>query len=153
MTKKLRVDQITSELEGSAFFTRKTSQPDDLRAQAATPEQLPESPRRPQRGSATRQPGASKQASLHASRLATPKGDLIDLVRRVVKTPGKEVSYVRLTPDEKTQLADIVYTFKRQGRQTSENEINRIAVNLILEDYKANGGANMLARVLEALQA
>jgi len=63
------------------------------------------------------------------------------------------VSFIRLTAEEKGQLADVVYTYKRQGRKTTENEVSRIAVNYLLEDYKANGNTSVLARVLEALQA
>jgi hypothetical protein len=79
--------------------------------------------------------------------------DLIETIRKTVKVPGKEVSFVRLTPGEKGQLTDIVYTYKRRGQKTTENEINRIAVNLVLEDYKANGEASILARVINALLA
>ena len=34
-----------------------------------------------------------------------------------------------------------------------ENEINRIAINFLLEDYKRNGEASMLVKVIEALLA
>jgi hypothetical protein len=51
-----------------------------------------------------------------------------------------------LTPQEKQQLADVVYTYKRQGRRTSENEIGRIAINFLMADYRANGGNSMLAK-------
>ncbi len=77
----------------------------------------------------------------------------IEAIRKVVKAPGKEVSFVRLSPDEKGELADIVYTYKRQGKKTSENEINRIALNYILQDYKANGENSILAKVIAALIA
>jgi hypothetical protein len=70
-----------------------------------------------------------------------------------VKKSGKEVSFVRLTQDEKNELADIVYTYKRQGVKTTENEINRIAINFLLEDYKHNGEASVLVKVIEALLA
>jgi hypothetical protein len=63
------------------------------------------------------------------------------------------VSFVRLTPEEKGHLADLVYTYKRQGIKTSENEINRIAVNYILSDYVENGAESVLARVIAALRA
>jgi len=58
-----------------------------------------------------------------------------------------------MTQEEKGQLADIVYTYKRQGKKTSENEINRIAINFILEDYHANGDNSVLAKVIDALLA
>ncbi len=95
---------------------------------------------------------ASNNASLLASKLAS-KNNVIQIIRKAIKTPGKEVSFVRLTAEEKGQLADIVYTYKRRGKKTSENEINRIAINYILEDYKTNGEHSILASVIEALLA
>jgi hypothetical protein len=96
---------------------------------------------------------ANKLASNPASMLASYHDDVVETIRKAVKTPGKEVSFVRLTAEEKTQLADIVYTYKRQGKKTSENEINRIAINYILEDYRANGERSILARVIASLLA
>ncbi len=95
----------------------------------------------------------SKLASSLASMLAISSPEAIEAIRKTVKIPGREVSFVRLTADEKAQLADIVYECRKLGRKTSENEINRIAVNYMLYDYKANGSASFLARVLAALLA
>ncbi len=94
-------------------------------------------------------PEADESASNQASMLADR--DVIEMIRRAVKVPGKEVSFVRLTAEEKGQLADIVYTYKRQGKKTSENEINRIAINFLLEDYKNQGANSILARVMDSL--
>ena len=91
---------------------------------------------------------ASKQASMLAQ-----QSDVIEVIRKAVKVPGREVSFVRLTQEEKSQVADIVYTYKRQGKKTSETEINRIAINFILEDYHTNGDNSILANVLAALLA
>jgi hypothetical protein len=77
----------------------------------------------------------------------------VQAIRRVVKTPGREVSFVRLSPEEKGELADLVHAYKRQGFKTTENEINRIAINALLADYRANGEESMLAKVLAALRA
>ncbi len=96
---------------------------------------------------------ASKQTSQSTSMLACYHDDLIAGIRKVVKNPGREVSFVRVSPEEKGQLADIVYTYRRQGQKTSENEINRIAINFLLEDYRANGEQSILARTLAALRA
>lgn len=85
--------------------------------------------------------------------LALEPARLIETIRKAIKVPGREVSFVRLTPDEKAQLAEIVYHYKRQGKKTSENEINRIAINLMLQDYVTNGDASILARVIFALLA
>lgn len=88
-----------------------------------------------------------------ASALASYPASVIETIRKIVKVPGKDVSFVRLTSGEKDQLVDIVYTYKRQGKKTTENEINRIAVNFILADYKTNGANSILARVIAALLA
>lgn len=100
---------------------------------------------------------AKQQLSTLASTLASNTDsypiEMVAAIRKVVKDPGREVSFVRLSPQEKGQLADIVYTYKRQGHRTSENEINRIALNFLLADYRAHGAHSMLARVLDALRA
>ncbi len=96
---------------------------------------------------------AGAVASKLASTLSVAEGEEIEAIRQVVKTPGREVSFVRLSPEEKGDLADVVYTYKRQGLKTTENEINRIAINVILADHRANGDASLLARVLAALRA
>ena len=100
----------------------------------------------------------SNQASLHASKLADEdvlpsRVELIESIRKAVKVPGKEVSFIRLTAAEKSQLADVVYTYKRQGKKTSENEINRIAINFLLADYREHGEQSILAGVIDSLLA
>jgi hypothetical protein len=177
MTKKLNVDKITNELEGSVFFPGRTTE--DQAAQfdssrlpdAAASSPLPDaaSPTQPEtestgdradKSTGNRRRQARTSASNTASKLAstlaaTPSSnaDLIEAIRKTVKTAGKEVSFMRLTAHEKAQLSDIVYIYKRQGKKTSENEINRIAVNFLLTDYKENGAASVLAQVIEALRA
>jgi len=101
---------------------------------------------------------ADRQSVHMASKLASAAPEVIDgvridAIRRVVKVVGRDVSFVRLSPEEKRRLAGIVFTYKMQGIKTSENEINRIAINLLLEDYESNGEQSVLARVLAALQA
>jgi hypothetical protein len=92
-------------------------------------------------------------ASTLASTTAITDGDAIEAIRKVVKVPGREVSFVRLTPEEKAQLVDVIYTYKRQGMKTTETEINRIALNYLLHDYREHGEHSVLARVLAALLA
>jgi hypothetical protein len=125
---------------------------------AREPEPLPLPPRSPRPASKPPKPpkassGDSGADSVSASVLASYQLNVIESIRKVVKVPGKEVSFVRLTAEEKAHLADIVYTYKRLGKKTSENEINRIAVNFILEDYRANGEESILAKVIAALLA
>lgn len=113
-----------------------------------------DNPSRPTtRPSGTPQTSAtSKRASTLASTLAQ-ESDTVDAIRKIVKVPGKEVSFTRLTPEEKAQITDIVYAYKRQGQKTTENEINRIALNYLLHDYNEHGKESVLARVLAALLA
>ena len=79
--------------------------------------------------------------------------ETIEAIRKAVKVSGKEVAYIRLTPEEKQDVAEIVYTYTRQGKKTTENEVGRIALNYILIDYKAKGEQSILARVIDALLA
>ena len=44
--------------------------------------------------------------------------------------------------EEKNRLSDIVYSLKREGMKTSENEVLRIGLNLLLEDIEASGEAS-----------
>lgn len=96
---------------------------------------------------------ASEKASIHASKHASTLALDADLetIRRTLKLIGKEVLYVRLTPEEKAQVGDIEYTYQRQGIKTSGNEIGRIALNFLLADYQTKGEQSILAKMLAAL--
>lgn len=96
---------------------------------------------------------ASKLASRNSIDAILSAETKAEAIRKVVKVPGREVSFVRLTPEEKAQVSDIVYAYKRRGQRTSENEIHRIALSHLLDDYHEHGPDSMLARVLAALQA
>lgn len=147
---------------------------DDLKSQAAEkPKPFPPSSvRQPDEGIASSKPQrrkasyhASKQdlgsaqaengtsASTQASILAPYPHEWTETIRKVVKGTGKEVAFTRLTPEEKGQLTDVVYSYRRQGVKTSENEVLRIAINLLLEDHRANGKHSFLQRVIAALLA
>lgn len=95
----------------------------------------------------------SVQDSHAASELASYPTAIVETIRKTVKTPGREVSFIRLSAHEKAALSELVYTFKRQGQRTTETEISRIAVNFILDDYQQHGSQSLLACVLAALQA
>ena len=142
MKKTLHTEAIKNELAGSVFFPGRTQQPPQPeQAQSPFPEQV--SP------SHTLVTQASKDASKHASTLAQD----IDFkgIHKILKFIGKEVLYVRLTQEEKSQVNDIEYTYQRQGIKTSGNEIGRIALNVLLADYKANGAQSILAKLLTEL--
>jgi hypothetical protein len=79
-------------------------------------------------------------------------GVVIDIIRKAVKEVGKEAATHRFTITEKKELADLIYTYKNRGIKTTENEIARIAVNFIIEDYKVNGENSVLHKLLKALR-
>lgn len=166
MKKKIDVSSLASSLRGeSVFFPMNTGKP--APEQAGEPRENKEHVgllANQQTNNVVHQhvsKPASNQTSLHdsidaskhASVLAT-QPDIIELIRKRVKTPAKEeVLYVRVSKEEKDQLGDIEYTYGRQGIDTSANELGRIAVNFLIADYKANGEQSILAKVLTALHA
>jgi hypothetical protein len=76
---------------------------------------------------------------------------IIELVRKAVKEFGKEAATHRFTVEEKRVIADIIYAYAGRGVRTSENEITRIAVNFVINDYKENGENSVIDKVLKAL--
>ena len=74
-------------------------------------------------------------------------------LRKAVRVLGKEVATHRFTREEKDLLADIVYTYGRQGYRTSENEVVRIGVHWLIVDYQENGRQSVLHKVLKALMS
>jgi hypothetical protein len=85
--------------------------------------------------------------------VAHAEDDILDVVRKAVRQIGKEAATHRFTIDEKNSLADIEYTYRRQGIRTSENEITRIAINYFIEDYRTHGDSSLLAKVLKRLNS
>ena len=77
---------------------------------------------------------------------------IVEIVRRAVKDVGKESATFRFTPEEKRAILELAFTYKVQGYKTSENELARIAINVILEDHKQNGRNGILVQVLQALR-
>jgi hypothetical protein len=78
---------------------------------------------------------------------------MVETVRLAIKEIGKEAATHRFTKAEKEAIAALVYNFKRQGIRSSENEITRIAVNFIINDYNAKGDQSLLVKALHALNA
>jgi hypothetical protein len=175
--KKLQIEGILNELEGaSLFFPRSVSPP-----LPSTPEPTPKPEPDPQidvqSPVETVEPAVApeptpvlevetpkvynEQNSSNASKLASKhiqkNNDLVKTIRKTVRQVGKEVLFVRLSPDEKKAVGSIVYSFNEiyrgEGRKTSENEIGRIGLNYLLEDYRQNGNNSILAQVLAALAA
>lgn len=95
---------------------------------------------------------AQNPATMQPTAAATEMSpELLEGVRKVVRQLGKEAATHRFSMEEKRAIADLVYTYNRQGYRTSENEITRIAVNWLLLDFKERGEQSVLARMLELL--
>ena len=78
---------------------------------------------------------------------------MLEKSRKAVRQVGKEAATHRFTLEEKNMLADIEYSYQRQGIKTSGNEIMRIATNFIIKDYRKNGENSILAKVLTRLNS
>jgi hypothetical protein len=89
----------------------------------------------------------------HDTMIPTNEDEVLETVRKAVKQIGKEGATQRLTQEEKQALADIEYSYKRQGIRTSGNELIRIALNYTVEEYRKNGENSILAKVLKRLNS
>ena len=91
------------------------------------------------------------QPRYHDTTVSRYHDTIIELIRKAVKEHGKEAATHRFTADEKKAIAGIIYAYLSQGIRTSENQIARIAVNFIINDYRENGENSVLDRALRAL--
>ncbi len=147
MKKTFDTTSLVNELRGQSVFFPTKEDATKLDASTPTPPVENQPHQTTKRNLSNRQ--ESLQASNHASTLAPE--ELIEETRKILKLLGREVIYVRSTQEEKDQIGDIVYTLRRQGIKTSDNEICRIAINVVLAEYKTNGEQSVLAKVLKAL--
>jgi hypothetical protein len=93
----------------------------------------------------------TKQPRNHDTTVSRYHDTAIESVRRAVKEFGKEAATHRFTLEEKRAIAEIIYAYQSRSLRTSENEITRIAINFIINDFKQNGEDSILDRVLRAL--
>ena len=126
-------------------------------------------PKRTKTPGASAPPAPTQPASIEASIAAVVKPGTRDTtiprqrgvitastvrsLRKAVRVIGKEAATHRFTSQEKDQLADIVYTYGRQGYRTSENEVVRIGVNWLIVDYQENGRQSVLHKAMKALKS
>ena len=164
MKKKLNVENIQSELRGgSAFFPGYKSQdsPTSVPAEAQPVERVETHAEehtpgdRPKVVNDTMTPRHhdTTVSRNHDTTTQPADTDISEVVRKAVKQIGKEAATHRFTLEEKNLLADIEYTYKRRGIRTSENEITRIAINYVIEEYRQNGEESLLATILKRLNS
>jgi hypothetical protein len=149
MIKKLNEGAMQSELSGSAFFQLEPAPAALLEAEPAG-KTTTLSPAAPAGATAVRHATTPPRAPATAPS-RRERENVVEAIRKAVKQLGKEEATYRLTAPEKKMLADLVYSYAGLGIKTSQNEITRIGVNYLLEDYGQNGQQSVLARVLERL--
>jgi outer membrane biosynthesis protein TonB len=164
MKKKLNVDSIQSELRGGSAFFPGYKSPDSPPAstEEVKQEEQPEPTPKEKKPEVKQKVSHDTMIPRHHDTMVSrnhdtmtppPDVDIFEVVRKAAKQIGKEAATHRFTMDEKNLLADIEYTYKRQGIRTSENEITRIAINYIIAEYKQNGEESILAKILKRLNS
>jgi hypothetical protein len=164
MKKKLNVDTIQSELRGGSAFFPGYKSPDSPPAQSekAKPVKTSNVTSKANKPAEKLQPSNDTTTPRHHDTTVSSNRDtttpiqgidIFEVVRKAVKQIGKEAATHRFTIDEKNLLADIEYTYKRRGIRTSENEVTRIAINYIVEEYRQNGEESILAKILRRLNS
>ena len=163
MNKKLPTTGITNELKGSSVFFQPSPAENEPKTENERPqivqmrkispadpvtEPIHHDTMQPRHRDTTTPSNHDGGQPPRKDAVAAPN---LDEIRKAVKQLGKDAATHRFTAEEKGALADIVYTYARQGLRTSENEITRIGVNWLLQDYHQNGGISVLARMLEEL--
>ena len=78
---------------------------------------------------------------------------MIATITKSIRETGKEVCTYRLTQKEKTALVEIIYHFRMRNSRLSENEIARIAINFLIEDFRGDKKDSMLSIIVEAMKA
>jgi hypothetical protein len=157
MKKRINSEALMQEFEeGSAFFRKP---PADIPPPPVPPEPvLPPLP--------VSDPPAAELRDLASERdttvprhhdTMTPRyhetDPLFEKTRRAVKHLGKEAATHRFTLEEKRMLKKIEHEYALKGIRTSENEITRIAINYLCEEYKNNKESSILAKVLALLNS
>lgn len=89
----------------------------------------------------------------HDSMTQCYQDSMIATIVRSVREVGKEACTYRLTPQEKTALVEIIYHYRMRNSRLSENEIARIAINFLIEDFRTNKKSCMLSHITELMKA
>ncbi len=76
----------------------------------------------------------------------------VEFIRRAVKEFGKEAATHRFTLAEKRAIANVVHSLNMQGVRTTENEVTRIAINFVIDEFNRQEKDSLLGLVLQALK-
>jgi hypothetical protein len=151
--KKIDVGKVANELrEGSVFFRSPTSEdPEAQPADAPTPRRRAVTTVRPADAAASRR--RDSDASGRQGAPLDGAGDRVRTLAQGVQELGTKRTTIRFSRSEKAALREIVHTYDRREIRTTENELTRIAVSWLVEDYRELGEGSVLVRVVAQLQA
>jgi hypothetical protein len=155
--KKLDETAIANELrEGSLFFRPKVEEKKEAPTEKEQPKPTPPAKKEPHSPApSTDKPHTDDTATprYHDTVIPRHHDTIIETTRKAVKQLGKEAATHRFTVDEKKALKSIERDYEVKDIRTSENEITRISINYMIEDYRKNGDESILARVLKLLNS
>lgn len=154
MPKKLNEDAILNELHGQSLFFKPKKEAQESEQPSLTPVVTP--PLEVKKPAPAIEPASARDTTTPRYRdtvIPRHHDTIIETTRRAVKQFGKEAATHRFTLEEKRALKAIEHEYSEKGIRTSENEITRIAINYMVEDYRSNGEKSVLARVVELLNS
>lgn len=141
--KRLNTEDMLSELKGqSAFFPATQPKPSQF---------VSDPPKRVEPAPAQASSSETNQPSNRDTLVSRYHDTNLETIRKAVRQFGKEAATHRFTVDEKQRLTELIFAYAKQGIRTNENEITRIAINLLFEDHKANGKQSILDKALRLL--
>ncbi len=76
------------------------------------------------------------------------QNNIIKEIRKMISEIGKESSTYRISKGEKKLLLSIIYELRMNGIKTSENQMIRIGLNYVVQDYLKSKGNSMLLKTL-----
>jgi len=127
--------------------------------EVVSPEQvIPESPTTPGPGSAITPATEDKHTRTHARRSASTQAQekrstIIETLYRQLQSKKHLSSYTfRYRPEELDELERIFTQIEGESPgKVSRNDLARLALNALFEDYRSNGEASTLALVLKRM--
>lgn len=155
MPKKLNEDAIRNELHGQSLFFKpqKEAQENEVLSPAPVAPPPPADLEPPKPSTKQTPVRDTTTPRYHDTVIPRHHDTIIETTRRAVKQLGKEAATHRFTVEEKKALKSIERDYDERDIRTSENEITRISINYIIEDYRQHGDDSILARVLKLLNS
>jgi len=156
MKKQYDITRLTDELKNSVFFQKpeQTEDPKEKNLKLSqesepSPTPKPQEDRKPE-AAKTARADANMHARTHARIDALSEHDVVASLHRKLQQKHHLASYtLRFRAEELEELTKLDTKLeKTHPDKMSKNDLVRIGVNWLLEDYEQNGETSMLARIL-----